>query len=125
MDQLLSEQYANGRDGGGEKLHKLAETKAANQHRHKGLNLFPEEDTDLFGSGFTNKQLRRPYLANKSTSQVTRLLKQLRGHGVIKKAGKCYKYYLTDFGCQAAALVVKLREMVVIPTLAYPANSPA
>jgi hypothetical protein len=115
-----------------EKLHKLAETKTENQHRHKGFNLFSEEDTGLFRtllqgeffvSGFTNKQLRSQYLANKSASQVTRLLKRLRVHGVIKKVSKCYKYYLTDFGRETAALALKLREMVVIPTLAYPANS--
>ena len=116
---------------GVEKLHKLAETKIENQHRHKGFNLFSEEDTCLFRSllqgeffisGFTNKQLRT-YLSEKSASQVTRLLKRLRVHGVIKKVGKCYKYYLTDFGRQAAAMALKLREMVVIPTLAYPANA--
>jgi len=112
---------------GVEKLHQLAETKTKDQHRHKGFNLFSEEDTCLFRtllqgeffiSGFTNKQLRC-YLPNKSVSQVTRLLKRLRVHGVIKKVGKRYKYYLTDFGCQAAAMGSKLREMVVIPTLAY------
>lgn len=112
---------------GVEKLHQLAETKTKDQHRHKGFNLFSEEDTCLFRtllqgeffiSGFTNKQLRC-YLPNKSVSQVTRLLKRLRVHGVIKKVGKRYKYYLTDFGCQAAAMGLKLREMVVIPTLAY------
>jgi hypothetical protein len=117
---------------GVEKLHKLAETKIENQHRHKGFNLFSEEDTCLFRtllqgeffiSGFTNKQLRTQYLSNKSASQVTRLLKRLRVHGVIKKVGKRYKYYLTDFGRQTAAMTLKLREMVVIPTLAYPANS--
>jgi hypothetical protein len=114
------------------KLHKLAETKTENQHRHKGFNLFSEEDTGLFRtllqgeffvSGFTNKQLRNHYLANKSASQVTRLLKRLRVHGVIRKVGKCYKYYLTDFGREATAMALKLRELVVIPTLAYPANS--
>ena len=116
---------------GVEKLHKLAETKIEDQHRHKGFNLFSEEDTCLFRtllqgeffiSGFTNKQLRT-YLSEKSASQVTRLLKRLRVHGVIKKVGKRYKYYLTDFGRQTAAMALKLREMVVIPTLAYPANS--
>jgi hypothetical protein len=116
---------------GVEKLHKLAETKIEDQHRHKGFNLFSEEDTCLFRtllqgeffiSGFTNKQLRT-YLSEKSASQVTRLLKRLRVHGVIKKVGKRYKYYLTDFGRQTAAMGLKLREMVVIPTLAYPANS--
>jgi len=112
---------------GVEKLHQLAETKTADQHRYKGFNLFSEEDTCLFRtllqgeffiSGFTNQQLRT-YLSDKSASQVTRLLKRLRVHGVIKKVGKRYKYYLTDFGRQTAAMALKLREMVVIPTLAY------
>jgi hypothetical protein len=115
---------------GVEQLHRLAETKTEDQHRHKGFNLFSEEDTCLFRtllqgeffiSGFTNKQLRTQYLSHKSASQVTRLLKRLRVHGVIKKVGKRYKYYLTDFGRQTAAMALKLREMVVIPTLAYAA----
>ena len=123
---------------GVQKLHKLAETKTEKDHRHKGFNLFSEEDTCLFRtllqgeffiSGFTNKQLREYHSAQKnpalrkSASQVTRLLKRLRVHGVIKKIGKRYKYYLTDFGRQSAAMALKLREMVVIPTLAYAANS--
>jgi hypothetical protein len=117
---------------GVEKLHKLAETKTEKQHRHKDFNLFSEEDTCLFRtllqgeffiSGFTNQQLRNEYLSDKSASQVTRLLKRLRVHGVIKKIGKRYKYYLTDFGRETAAMALKLREMVVIPTLAYPASS--
>lgn len=113
---------------GVENLHKLAETKTENHHRHKGFNLFSEEDTCLFRSllqgeffisGFTNQQLRSQYLPDKSASQVTRLLKRLRVHGVIKKVGKRYKYYLTDFGRQTAALALKLREMIVIPELAF------
>ena len=109
------------------KLHQLAETKIENQHRHKGFNLFSEEDTCLFRtllqgeffiSGFTNTQLRT-YLSDRSASQVTRLLKRLRVHGVIKKVGRRYKYYLTDFGRQTAAMALKLREMVVIPDLAF------
>jgi len=117
---------------GVEKLHQLAETKTENQHRHKGFNLFSEEDTCLFRSllqgeffisGFTNKQLRTQYLSDKSASQVTRLLKRLRVHGVIKKVGKRYKYYLTDFGRETAAMALKLRDMVIIPTLAYSAAS--
>jgi hypothetical protein len=118
---------------GVDKLHRLAETKTENQHRHKGFNLFAEEDTCLFRtllrseffiSGFTNEQLRAS-LSARSASQVTRLLKRLRVHGVIKKVGKCYKYYLTDFGREAAAMALKLREMAVIPTFAFGANSPA
>lgn len=112
---------------GVQKLHKLAETKVENQHRHKGFNLFSEEDACLFRSllqgeffisGFTNPQLRSQYLPRKSASQVTRLLKRLRVHGIIKKVGNRYKYYLTDFGREAASMALKLREMVIIPQLA-------
>ena len=49
-----------------EKLHRLAETKENNPHRHKGFNLFAEEDASLYRTllrneffirGFTNKDL--------------------------------------------------------------------
>jgi hypothetical protein len=113
---------------GVQKLHQLAETKTENQHPHKGFHLFSEEDTCLFRSllqgefcvsGFTNQHLRSQYLPDKSASQVTRLLKRLRVHGIIKKVGNRYKYYLTDFGRQTAAMTLKLREMLIIPQLAF------
>jgi hypothetical protein len=113
---------------GVEKLHHFAETKTAKNHRYKGFNLFSEEDSCLFRlllqgefviSGFTNKQLRE-YLSNKSPNQITRLLNRLRIHGIIKKVGKRYKYYLTDLGRQWAAMALKLRETVIIPNLVLP-----
>jgi len=109
-----------------EKLHRLAETKEINHHRHKGFNLFSQEDASLFRtllrgeffiSGFTNKDLRL-LLPNKNSGQITRLLKRLRTHGLIKKVGRRYKYYLTEFGRQVIVMALKLREMVVIPELA-------
>jgi hypothetical protein len=112
---------------GVEKLHHLAETKIENDHRYKGFNLFHEEDTCLFRillqgefaiSGFTNKQLRQ-HLSGKSSSQVTRLLNRLRAHNLIKKVNNCYKYHLTESGRQSATMALKLREMVVIPELAF------
>lgn len=112
---------------GVEKLHQLAETRTEDDRRYKGFNLFTEEDTLLFRSllrgeyaisGFTNKNLRQ-FLPHKNSGQVTRLLKRLRVHGLIKKVGRRYKYYLTEFGRQVALMALKLREMVVIPGLAY------
>jgi len=50
---------------------------------------------------------------------VTRLLKRLRVHGILKKVGKSYKYCLTDFGREIAAWALKLREIVIIPQLAF------
>ncbi len=66
-----------------------------------------------------NKTLRR-FLSGKTSAQVSRLLKRLRLHGLIRKAGRAYKYYLTQFGKQVIATGLKLRELVVIPQLACP-----
>lgn len=96
-------------------------------HRFKGFNLLSEEDAALFRtllrgefaiSGFTAKPLRQ-LLADKNSGQMTRLLRRLRAHGLIKKVGKRYKYYLTKFGWQAATMALKLRELTVIPQLAF------
>ena len=115
---------------GVQKLQHLAETKTENNHRYKGFNLFSEEDTCLFRalsqgefaiSGFTNKQLRQ-YFTKKSANQITRLINRLRAHGIIKKVGKCYKYYLTELGRHWTTMTLKLREVVIIPALAQPAT---
>ena len=64
-----------------------------------------------------NRRLRQ-HLQHLNSGQVTRLLKRLHVHGIIKRVGKRYRYYLTDLGRQAAILALKLRELVVIPALA-------
>jgi len=101
---------------GVQKLQELTETKEENNHRYKGFNLLAEEDTSVFRvlvrgefsiSGFTNKDLRRHL--DKTSAQVTRLLKRLRVHGLIKKVGRRYKYYLTQLGRQVVLMLLKLR----------------
>lgn len=112
---------------GVEKLHRLAETQVENDHRFKGFNRLSEEDAALFRtllrgeftiSGFTARDLRQ-LLSDKNSGQMTRLLRRLRAHGLIKKDGERYKYYLTEFGRQAATMALKLRQMTVIPQLAF------
>jgi DNA-binding HxlR family transcriptional regulator len=68
-------------------------------------------------SGLTRKALRAIF-PDKTDGQLSRLLKRLRVHGLIKKTGNHYKYYLTKLGRSVAALALKLRELVVIPVLA-------
>ena len=68
-------------------------------------------------SGLQNKTLRR-HLSERSSSQVSRLLKRLRTHGLVKKVGHTYKYYVTAFGKEVVATALKLRELVIIPQLA-------
>ena len=44
-------------------------------------------------------------------------MKRLRTHGVAKKIGRTYKYYLTDLGKQIITLGLKLKNLYVIPEL--------
>lgn len=109
------------------KLQKLTETVTDNQRRYKGFHLLTEEDAFLFRTllrgefviqGFTNQSLRA-HLDGKNCGQVTRLLKRLRVHGLVKRVGRRYKYYLTAFGRQVTTMALKLRETVIIPSLAH------
>ncbi len=51
----------------------------------------------------------------KTSGQVSRTLKRLRNHGLIKKVGNAYKYYLTSLGRQAVATSLKLKELFISP----------
>jgi hypothetical protein len=113
---------------GVDKLHRLTETQQDdNGRRYKGFNLLSEEDASFFQllnsgefvvAGFSNKALRHR-LPEKNSGQITRLLRRLREHGLIKRVGKRYRYYLTDFGRQVTLMALKLREIVIIPSLAF------
>lgn len=109
------------------KLTNLTQTKTERGHSYRGFNLLSDEDSLLLRSlargefaisGFTNKTLNR-LLPKKNSGQISRLLKRLRVHGLISKIGKRYKYYLTKTGLHLAVMVLKLRELYVIPTLEY------
>lgn len=105
-------------------LEKIARPVREDGRSLPGFNLFDGEDLDLFValergefniSGVANRNLRE--LLSKSGHQVSRLLKKLRVHGLIKKVGHCYKYYLTTLGRRVLATALRLREAVIIPSL--------
>ncbi|MCL5999145.1 MAG: MarR family transcriptional regulator [Chloroflexi bacterium] len=111
---------------GTQQLTRLTRPQVEGAHRYTGFNPLADEDVPLFRlllrgeftiSGLTNRAVRA-LLPGKTVGQVSRLLKRLRVHGLIKKVGHRYKYYLTEFGQRAASLVLKLRELAVIPYLA-------
>ena len=52
------------------------------------------------------------------SSQISRLLKRLRLHGIIKKVGKTYKYYLTELGRHVAVAGLTLKNLFLIPEFA-------
>ena len=68
-----------------------------------------------------NKDLRRR-VKGKNTGQISRLMKRLPMHGLIKKVGKTNKYYLTALGKQVIALGLKLKNLYIIPALAAAAS---
>jgi hypothetical protein len=108
------------------RVEKIAETVRKNDRTYRGFNFFSKSDLELFTalvrgefyiSGFKNASLR-PFLPSLTGPQVSRLLKRLRMHGLIKKIGHAYKYYLTSLGKRTAITALKLRELVVIPSMA-------
>ena len=110
---------------GTDKLNKISRPAAENDRSYRGFNFFDAEDEELFESlgsgefnisGFQNKDLRRR-VKGKNTGQVSRLMKRLRTHGLVKKIGKTYKYYLTALGKQVVALGLKLKQLYIIPQL--------
>jgi len=110
---------------GTDKLHKIAQPVAENDRNYRGFNFFDSRDEELFESlgsgefnisGFQNKDLRRR-LSDRSTGQISRTVKRLRVHGLVKKVGRTYKYYVTPLGKQGITLGLKLKELYIIPTL--------
>ena len=108
------------------KLKKASKTVVQNNRPFKGFNFFNEDDMNILQTvmsgeftirGFQNKNLRSK-LKNYSSSQVSRILKRLHTHGMIKKVAHTYKYYLTRFGSQVITMGMKVRTMVIIPELA-------
>jgi hypothetical protein len=111
---------------GTDKLNKISQAVAENGRAYRSFNFFDEEDVELFESlargefnisGFQSKNLRHQ-LQGKTSGEISRLLKRLRTHGLIKKIGKTYKYYPTSLGKQVITLGLKLKELYVIPNLA-------
>ena len=91
----------------------------------RGFNLFLKEDLNvvlavLHGeftiNGLSNRRLQA-VLPGKSSSQVSRILRRLRNHGLLKKVGKTYRYYLTNLGQRLLVAARKLTEHLILPSL--------
>ena len=109
-------------------VQKIAEPKRHNDSCFRGFNVLGNDDHRLFLTmargefainGMTNRAIRR-VMTDKTGSQMSLLLKRLRLHGMIKKVGRTYKYYLTKLGRATVLSALKLRELVVLPNLAGP-----
>ena len=108
------------------RLNHVSKTVTSGERNYKGFNFFAEEDQMLLTiiargefniSGFRNRSLQ-PFFSNKKPNQISRILKRLRLHGLIKKTGRTYKYYLTSLGKSVITLGLRLKELFIIPSLA-------
>jgi hypothetical protein len=107
------------------KLNQVSQSVQENDRNYRGFNFFDARDEQLFESlgrgefnisGFQNKDLRRR-LSDRTSGQISRTIKRLRVHGLIKKVGRTYKYYLSALGKQVITLGLKLKELDIIPAL--------
>jgi len=101
-------------------LGKLCDTKRENDRAYTGFNFFSAQDQSVFEillrgehniHGFRNADLRNRLPLN--PGQVSRLLKRLRIHGLIKRVGRTYKYYITTLGRRALLAGLHIREMLL------------
>jgi DNA-binding PadR family transcriptional regulator len=112
---------------GCKRLEKVTKRVEEKKRGYRGINFFAEDDLKVIKTvsrgefiiyGFRNKDIKS-FLPGKSSGQISRLLKRLRLHGLIRKAGKSYKYYLTTMGKQVLITALKIRELIIIPALNY------
>ena len=115
------------KEAGRKRLDKVTRSKQENNRNYKGFNLFCREDLSLLLtvlrgeyniSGFRNKDIKMR-LPGFNTGKISRLIKRLKVFGLIKKAGKTYKYYLTRLGKELVITAEKLKETVLIPAMNY------
>jgi len=108
-------------------LEKISNTVETDDRSYKGFNLFSDDDLKLFEvlargefniNGLQNKSLRK-HVPNITTGAMTRILKRLHIHGLIRKVGRTYKYYLTKLGKAVITAGLTIRNMSVIPQLAH------
>lgn len=111
---------------GYKRLEKITQTKDVNNRNYRGFNFFSKDDLAILHAiikgefniqGFRNKHLRK--FLNANSNKVSRILKRLWSHGLVKKAKNCYKYYVTKLGKECIIMAEKLKELVIVPAFSY------
>jgi hypothetical protein len=111
---------------GDKRLTRLSRPVRDANRSYRGLNFFDAEDLSLLYAivrgefnirGFQVRDLRS-LLPHLNGPQLSRRLKRLRMHRLLKKVHGTYKYYLTRLGRRAIAAGLSLREQCIIPALA-------
>ena len=105
-----------------EKLDRATRKATENDRSYRGFNFFDEQDREILEaisqgefciSGMKNETLRK-LLPGRNAQQISRTLKRLRTHGLVKKTAHSYKYYLTSLGREVVAAGLRLKEFVIL-----------
>jgi len=114
------------KESGRKRLEKITSSKNDSNRNYKGFNFFSAADLAILMAilrgefninGFRNKSLQK--LLGFNGAKISRLIKRLRVHGLIKKARDSYKYYLTKIGKETIIMAQKIKELVLIPAYCY------
>lgn len=107
-------------------LNMVSKTVESSDRTFKGFNFFDEEDHKLLEvltrgefniKGFQNKDIRE-FIPEKSSAAISRIIKRLHVHGLIKKVKGTYRYYLTKLGKAVIATGLRVKNLFVVPELA-------
>ena len=114
------------KETGRKRLQKVTETKKIENRSYPGFSFFKATDLNLLQciargefniNGMRNKDIQGNIHQN--SNKVSRFLKRLLVHGLIKKVQKTYKYYLTKLGKHAIIMAEKIKELELIPAFIY------
>ena len=111
---------------GVKKLTKISDPVKKDDRSYKSFNFFSHDDQKLFEvlargefniRGFQNKMIRK-FIPDLSPASISRILKRLLLHGLVKKVARTHKYYLTKLGKAVITTGLKTRSLFIIPSLA-------
>jgi hypothetical protein len=94
---------------------------------YRGFNFFDPFDEEVLIAlssgefnihGLRNKHLRQKLSKPISAATVSRILKRLFKHGLIKKVANTFKYYVTKFGRKVIACALSTKQFHIIPAMA-------
>jgi predicted transcriptional regulator len=111
---------------GRKRLENVTLSKAENNRNYKGFNFFNKDDLNILLvilngkfniNGFRNHNLQK--MLGFNSAKISRLIKRLRIHGLVKQAADSYKYYLTKLGKETIIMAQKIKELVLVPAYCY------
>jgi hypothetical protein len=106
-------------------LEKTTKPVTIDQRVYRGINFYAQDDQSLLCTlargeftinGFNNKSLRR-FLTCIKPYAMTRLLKRLTAHGIIRRMGQSYRYFLTKLGNAVITAGLAVKQLLVVPAL--------